>query len=164
MAAALALLVVAGLLRAEVWGMCSIRIGVEDTAFLVLTLHGRTLPDAADPWDADWLDCTAEVTAGAFRGHLNRSLRSDELERFSRQLARLYDRLTGEAVLETLEHWLAIRVAGDGRGHLEASCRLCDDPACGNTLDFRLHFDQTSLPDLLRQLEGALQAYPVIGH
>jgi hypothetical protein len=69
------------------------------------------------------------VAAGAFHGTLDRGLRTDELENFCQQMARLYDCLTGEAILDTMEHWLRIRVAGDERGHLEASCRLCDDLA-----------------------------------
>jgi len=143
--------------------MCSIRIGGEAAEFLGLTLHGRSRPDSTDFWDGNWLNCTAEVAAGAFQGNLHRSLRTDELEDFRQQLARLYDCLTGEAMLDTMEHWLRVRVAGDGRGHLEASCRLCDDLAFGNALDCRLYFDQTFLPALLRQLDQALQTYPVIG-
>jgi hypothetical protein len=143
--------------------MCSIRIGGEEAEFLRLTLHGRSHPDATDFWDGNWLDCTAEVAAGAFRGDLRRALRADELEAFRQQSAVLHDRLTGEAVLDTMEEWLRVRVVGDGRGHLEASCRLCDDPAFGNTLDCRLHLDQTFLPAVLRQLDRALQTYPVIG-
>jgi hypothetical protein len=143
--------------------MCSIRIGEEEAEFLRLMMHGRSHPDATDFWDGNWLDCTADVTAGAFRGNLRRGLRADELEAFRQQLAVLYDRLTGEAVLDTMEEWLRVRVIGDGRGHMEASCRLCDDPAFGNTLDCRLRFDQTFLPAVLRQLDRALQTYPVVG-
>lgn len=54
-------------------------------------------------------------------------------------------------------------MAGDGRGHMEAACRLCDDPTFGNVLECRLSFDQTFLPAVLRQLERALQDYPVVG-
>jgi hypothetical protein len=129
----------------------------------VLTVHGRSHPDATDFWDGNWLDCTAEVTAGAFHGRLDRSLRAGELDRFRGQLARLHETLTGEAVLETMEHWLMIRVAGDGRGHLEASCRLCDGPALGNVLECRLSFDQTFLPTVVRQLETAMQTHPIVG-
>jgi hypothetical protein len=79
------------------------------------------------------------------------------------QLSVLYERLTGEAVLETMERWLCFRITGDGRGHLELRGKLCDDLALGNTLDFRLAFDQTLLPPLLRQLAGVLAAYPILG-
>jgi hypothetical protein len=139
--------------------VCSIRIRDEDDDFLLLRLHGRRHPDATDFWDGNWLDCSAEVAAGAFRGDLRRGLRVNELESFCQQLAVLCHRLTGEAVLDSMEHWLRVRVTGDGRGHLAISCRLCDDPAFGNTLDCRLYFDQTFLPGSLRQLEQALHTY-----
>jgi hypothetical protein len=121
------------------------------------------LPDAVDYWDGNWLNCTAEVVVGAFTGRLERALRTDELERFRQELQQLYERLTGEAVLASMEHWIHVRFVGDGRGHVEARCWLCDDPAFGNDLDFRLHLDQTDLPALLRQVATALETYPVIG-
>jgi hypothetical protein len=142
--------------------MCNIRIGGEVTEFLLLTLHARTHPNAIDYDDGNWVDCTVAVAAGSFQGSLNRSLRTDELARFREQLARLHDFLTGEAILDTMEHWLRIRMQGDGRGQIEACCHVCDDPVFGNVLDCRLSLDQTYLPTLLRQLEKALQAYPVI--
>jgi hypothetical protein len=83
--------------------MCSIRIGSGSDEFLVLTLHGRSHPGSTDFWDGNWIDCTAEAAAGAFRGRLDRSLRADELDRFREQLARLHETLAGEAVFETME-------------------------------------------------------------
>lgn len=143
--------------------MCSIRIGGQSHGFLVLALNGRSHPGSTDFWDGNWIDCTAEVATGAFRGRLDRSLRADELDRFRGQLARLHETLIGDAVLETMERWLRIAVSGDGRGHMEAACRLCDDPASGNVLECRLSLDPTFLPAVLRQLERALQDYPVVG-
>lgn len=142
--------------------MCIIRIG-NDAEFLTVTLCGRSHPRATDYWDGNWLACTVEVVVGAFCGHLDGSIRTDELESFRQQLEQLYQRLTGEAVLESMEHCLCIRMVGDGRGHIDTRCRLRDDPVFANILDCRLHFDQTDLPSLLRQLKSALDAYPVVG-
>src|SRR5262245_9828947 len=118
--------------------MCSIRIGGQEAEFLCLTFHRRSHPGSAAYWDVNWLDVTAEVAAGVFRGSLDGALRTDEFERFRGQLAQVYETLTGEAVFETMERWLNVRMVGDGRGHIEAHCRLCDDLAFGNTLDFQL--------------------------
>jgi hypothetical protein len=131
--------------------MCAISIGNE-SGFLSLVIIGRSYPGAADYWDGNWLDCYAEVACGAFRGKVKGSIRTDELEGFHQQLVRLYERLTGEAELVTMERWLGLRVVGDGRGHLEARGTLRDDPALGNTLDFRLYLDQTQLPPVLQQM------------
>ena len=144
-------------------GGIRIRICGSKSDFLEFTVHGRLHPHATDFWDGNWLDCTAEVTAGAFRGSLKRPLRIDEIGRFHDGVAELYDRLTGEAVLDTMEHWLNLRLIGDGSGHIEARGQLCDDPAGGNVLEFRLFFDQTFLPPLMRQLRSAINTFPVIG-
>jgi hypothetical protein len=142
--------------------MCIIRIG-NDAEFLTLMLRGRSHAGSTDYWDGNWLACTAEIAVGAFRGCLDQSIRTDELEGFRQQLEQLYQHLTGEAVLQSMEHWLSIQMVGHRRGHFDIYCRLCDDPAFGNTLDCRFHFDQTDLSPLLRQLHSALDVYPVIG-
>jgi hypothetical protein len=143
--------------------MCIIRLGGEEADFLVLTVHGRAFPASTDYWDGNWLRCTAEVVAGAFRGRMDRTLRNEELARFLLRLEGLYERLSGEALFDTLEHWLDLRIIGDGRGHMKARGQLRDDPVCGNVLEFRLYFDQTSLPSLMRQVRAVLAAFPVVG-
>lgn len=143
--------------------MCVIRFGGKDADYLTLTVHGRSRPDSSDCWDGNWLACTAEVAAGAFRGSLDRLLRNEEISGFHGHLAELDERLTGEALFSTLEGWLTLRMIGDGRGHIEGRGRLCDDPAQGNVLEFRLFFDQTFLPPLLAQLRAVTEAYPVVG-
>jgi hypothetical protein len=140
-----------------------IRFGGEETEYLSLTLHGRSLPLATDYWDGNWLACTAEVAAGAFRGSLDRLLRNEDIGRFHDRVAGLYERLTGEALFDTLEGWFDLRLIGEGRGHIEARGQLCDDPVHGNVLEFRLFFDQTYLPPLMAQLQAAMEAFPVVG-
>jgi hypothetical protein len=145
-----------------VLAVCYIRIECEQAEFFHLTIEGRERPDSTDYWDANWLVCTAEVAAGAFRGRLNSRLRTDELEQFYQQVELLYERLSGEAELTTMEGWLAFRLLGEGLGHVEATCRLRDDPASGNTLECHLTMDQTFLPPLLLQLATVLKTYPVL--
>lgn len=142
--------------------MCIIRIG-GDAEYLHLTIQRRSYPEASDPWDGNWLDCTAEVVVGAFTGSLERSLRIEELNRFGQGLRRLNDQLTGEATLESMEHWVRVQLVGDGRGHIDAHCRLCDHSAFGNSLDFQLSLDQTYLPALLRQVVRTLEMFPAVG-
>jgi hypothetical protein len=143
--------------------MHEIRIGGETAEFLALAIRGRRLPDSADYWDGNWLNCDLEVAAGAFRGAFSSTIRNEDLERFRRQLTPLYEHLSGTATLEALEGWLCLDLSGDGRGHLEAKAQLCDQPVSGNSLEFRLYLDQTNLPALIRQLDEVCRAYPVIG-
>lgn len=130
-----------------------------------LTVHSlrRNYPECGDYWDGNWLGCAVDARAGAFRGHVDASLRAEEFVAFREGVRRLYEQLAGEAKFETMEQWLSIRVVGDGRGHFEAKCDLLDDPGVGNRLTFTLAFDQTFLPKMLRELDGIIDAFPVVG-
>jgi hypothetical protein len=86
------------------------------------------------------------VRAGAFRASLEANLRTHEFLSFRDALRPLYENLRGEASFSSLEHWLAIKVIGDGIGHFKAECDVCDQPGMGNKLQFDLAFDQTELP------------------
>ncbi len=142
--------------------MVCVRIGGEQADYIALTVKGRERPDSTDFWDANWLACSVDLAVGVFRGCHDSSIRADELERFYRQVEELDERLIGVAELATMEGWLVVRLIGDGRGHIEVTCRLCDDPASGNTLECRLFLDQTCLPTLLRQLAIVMRTYPVV--
>jgi hypothetical protein len=129
---------------------------------LTLRIHGRTKPDAQNYWDANWLHCTAEASAGAFRGTLEWQLRNEDLARFLHALEAL-NRRVGEALLDTGDGWLNIRVIRDEAGHIEAECQLVDNPVGGNTLEFRLVLDRTILSALIGQLHDLLEKFPVVG-
>jgi hypothetical protein len=120
-------------------------------------------PDAEDYWDGNWVYANVTVVVGGFRGSYEAMLRTEEFVRFRDHLGQLYGKLTGAAAFETMEHWLAIRVEGDGRGHFTAKCEARDQPGMGNKLLFDLTFDQTELPLLLRDLNELTRAYPVRG-
>lgn len=143
--------------------MVTIQFGSESAEFLRLMVYGREHIGATDYWDGNWLSATAEVAAGAFRGTLGGSIRGDEVTAFSRQLESLYDRLDGEACFLTMESWVEIRVTANRRGHVEVHGRLTDDMVDGNTLEFRLSFDQTFLPPIIAQLHEVTRQFPVVG-
>jgi hypothetical protein len=143
--------------------MPSIHIGGEQAEFFTLTVHGRSLPHATDYWDGNWLACTAEVAAGAFRGTMDRLIRNEDLARFLHDLERMAGGQDVWPCLEALEGWLSLRLVGDKRGRIEAKGELEDDPAGGNALEFRLSIDQTYLPPLVAQLRAVLAEFPVVG-
>ncbi len=97
------------------------------------------------------------------RCSISGDLRAEELARFYEQLLRLQESLRGTAEFETMERWLAIRVAGDGKGHLAFRCIVSDEPGIGNTLDCTLATDQTFTQTTVAQLGAAVQTFPVIG-
>jgi hypothetical protein len=143
--------------------MVTIHLGGEPPDLLALTVYGRVHPDASDFWDGNWVSCTAEVSAGAFRGTLGGSIRTDELVDFHRALSGLYERLDGEVVFQTMEGWIDFRVTANRRGRVEVRGRLIDDRAAGNALEFRLSFDQTFLPPIIARLREAEERFPVVG-
>jgi hypothetical protein len=90
-------------------------------------------------------------------------IRCEDLIRFLPRLEGLYQTLDGEAVLDTLDGWLDLRVIGFGRGQIEVRGSLCDAPVGGNQLEFRLALDQTFLPPHIGQIRAAVEAFPIVG-
>ena len=143
--------------------MCTIRLGGEEAEYLTLAIHGRNRPESEDYWDGNWLWCTAEVAAGAFRGSVSNVICNEDLMRFLPRLEDLNQRLDGEALLDTLEGWLDLRVIGVGHGQVEVSGSLCDASVGGNQLEFCLALDQTFLPAVIGQIRAAVEAFPIVG-
>ena len=141
--------------------MHNIHLG-NHTDSLTLRIHGRIKPDSQSYWDANWLHCSAEVSAGAFRGTLEWQLRNEDLARFMDALERLGG-LAGDALLDTLDGWLEVRVVRDERGHIEARCQLDDNARIRSTLEFGLPLDQLAISALLSQLRAVLDWFPIVG-
>jgi hypothetical protein len=144
--------------------MCKVTIRAEGGGFLIIVLLGRSHPGASDYWDGNWVRASVEVQAGGFHGSASGDLRTDELAEFHEQLTRLQSSLRGTAVFATMEEWLSIRVAGDGRGHMVFRCLIRDKPGIGNTLECTLVSDQTFTRDTVAELTCAVQAFPIIGN
>jgi hypothetical protein len=116
-----------------------------------------------DYWDGNWVRAAVKLQVGGFRGSVSGDLRAEELARFLDQLAGLQENLRGTADFETMEQWLAIRVSGDGKGHMEYRCVVRDKPGIGNTLDCTIDTDQTFTRETVAQLAAAVREFPVIG-
>lgn len=114
-------------------------------------------------YDDNWLITKITVGAGGFRGKVDVSLMTDELKEFLGSLQELYKTLRGEAVLETMEDLLELRLQGDGKGHIKLFGRVLDQAGFGNCLNFSLSFDQTELFGSISQLEDVVSAFPVRG-
>ena len=132
--------------------------------YLTLTVHGRNTPGAANYWDGNFLWCTAEVAAGAFRGSADNVLRNEDLARF---LARLADVIArpdggGAATLEAPDGWLVADLARSADG-FEVRGTLCDAPAGGNALEFCFAAGAGLPAALAAQVRATLGAFPVVG-
>jgi|SRR5215475_876485 len=139
-------------------------IGHDAGDHLSIRVLGRLHPDAADYWDGNWLVTPVEVVAGAFEGSVGASLRAEELRGFREAMQQLSRSLRGEALLESMETWLTLRVTAERSGHIAVSGKVADRPGIGNELSFRIEgLDQSYLPPIISALEEVETFFPVIG-
>jgi len=126
-------------------------------------IDGRESPDTDDFWEGNWLNARVLVEARGASVELRHTLiRIDELAAFDAQLQALYRELKGAAVFACLESHLAIRLAGDGRGHFTIEVDLTPE------IGFQRHWfefstDQSYLPEVLAGLERVLKTYEARG-
>ena len=145
-----------------------LRIGGEETEYLLVQVLRRSHPQCDDFWDGNWIETRITLSAGGFRGRFRASLRSEEFVRFRAGLRRVYASPrtaipTSVAEFAALEEQLTIRVIGDGPGHFTAECVAVDEAGTGNRLEFTLRFDQSCIPALLTDLDALITAFPVKG-
>ena len=111
--------------------------------------------------DDNWLTVEIRVQAGGFHGKAGAAIVTDELFRFASQLRLLYETLSGSAEFTTMDEQLSLRLAGDGKGHIELRGTVADQPGIGNRLQFTLQFDQSQLGTSIRELEAVTLQFPV---
>ncbi len=133
----------------------------DDESFIRIKLIKVIYPNAIQEWDRSWIKAKVSVKAGSFSGQFDTQFMTTDFKRFKQDLTFLYDKLEGTMAFDTLEGQVKIKIKGDGIGHFEACCSVRDNVGTGNKLEFELNFDQTAIPDLLRQLKTIIDTYPV---
>jgi hypothetical protein len=118
-------------------------------------------PTHGDYLDDNWLLVDISVSSGEFRGRARAAILTFEFTGFSEQLHALYDTLEGSAEFSPLEGQLSLKLAGDGRGHIQLEGELSEKPGYGCRLSFSLAFDQTQLHTSIRELDAVIRAFPV---
>jgi hypothetical protein len=111
--------------------------------------------EGPEPGDA-WLPVRVEVRAGVFRAAAEATLLASELRRFRDGLAGLPADPRGRAALLTEDGWLAVRLFGDGFGHVDARCELRDPEAVLHHLEFTVGLNARDLDPVLAAVEAAL--------
>jgi hypothetical protein len=130
-------------------------------AGLRLWVHGRQFPDAADPWDCNWLTVTAQcdddgarvVTRGPI-------LHLSELERWCGEAERLLETLAGEAKLACIEPNLSVVLTATSPGHVTLDVSITPDHLTQKHW-FQFNIDQSYLPSLIAACRSILEAYPL---
>ena len=110
-------------------------------------------PNADNDWDRKWIQSRITIKGGAFRGQFGCDLILSDFESFKNELRKAYDNLEETVTFKTLEGQIEIKCVGDGLGHFEVDCEVMDEAGIGNTLNVTMSFDQTAIPELVRQLD-----------
>ena len=138
-------------------------LGAPPGDHLAIRPIGRAASESEDFWEGNWLATGIEVVAGAFRGRVEAALRPDDFSAFREQLEALRDGRLPQAVFQTPEGWLAIRVTAAAAGRLAARCEVTDDPGFGATLRFELEVAASDLPGWLGALDEIGRRFPLVG-
>lgn len=129
---------------------------------VIINVRGREVPGAMDWADGNWLVSPIRIDVGRFQADLPATLRVDELARFRAGLQEMWQTVSGEAVLVSMEKWLQLTVRCSPTGALQVIGLATDLPGLGNKLQFEIKgMDQSFLPDLIGQLSCVEQAYPL---
>jgi hypothetical protein len=134
-----------------------IPFGFPERESLVLSLD---LPAKTDS-GYEWIFCRAKIQAGGFNGKADLYIEAGDLIRLSEQIEILYQTLSGEAALDTIEGQISLTLIGDGKGHIKLQGFLLDRRGTGNKLTFVIEHDQTllwlavsALRDVLHQIKS----------
>ena len=121
-----------------------------------------TYPDAEHDWDKNLINSKVSIKGGAFRGQFDAQFMTVDFEKFKQELRRVYNDLKGYANFNCLEDYLELKVKGDGIGHFSVDI-IANDNSAKSKLEFELTFDQTQIPELLRQLDTITKRFPITG-
>lgn len=103
--------------------------------------------------DLDWISTKVSVKAGAFSGFFYADMEKLDFEKFEKEISTLYNNLKGIAWFNNIEEQVDIKIEGDGIGYFEANCNV-EESLSGVTLNFKIQFDQSHLPNLIVQLKN----------
>jgi hypothetical protein len=138
-------------------------IGDPDGQQVLIRVLSRNHPGLFDYWDANWVACELQISAGGFRAGFRADLRSEEFQRFLDEAEAVNRSLEGTATFSTMEQQIALTLSLDGRGHVLVDGEARDAPGSQNCLRFGFEIDQTYLREICRSLEVILRAFPVVG-
>src|SRR5690606_14880522 len=91
---------------------------------VLVTVRGYEREVALDPYDANWLRCSAEVEQGAFRGAVDASFATSDFSRFLSELDRVMSGSSAVASFTTMEEALDFRVEVDRAGRATVTGKL----------------------------------------
>lgn len=125
--------------------MARIVIGNSDFEQVIIEVLGT-------PSFEGWSVAHVEIACGAWSGSFDCEFAAGELHDFGKEIQQLYHSLDGTASLTPLEPHLELRLAGDGKGHIEVSGKAVVRFQTRTYLAFEFSLDQTQLPEIAAAL------------
>lgn len=127
-----------------------------------LWVHGRSCLDADNTWDQNSLDILARCCDSTAIVQVDRSiLYLFELHEFMLECKKIYNDLSGEAILECMDSDIAIEIAMQSTGHCKLIVSITPDPLYQKH-SFTFNQDQTDLVPFIRSLERIFNTYPLM--
>jgi len=136
---------------------------MSDATIQLVGLNGNLLDLVFhDHDDEDWLSTSVSVRAGHFAGSYRAMFHREDVVALQQGFKRLDERFESGFEFVPTEPWLTMAISGDRLGHLTARCIARDNVGeeIPRTLQFTVVFDQSYLPELIKQVNYVLSRFP----
>jgi hypothetical protein len=127
---------------------------------VLITVRGYEREVALDPYDANWLRCSAEVEHGAFRGAVDASFATSDFSRFLSELDQVMNGSGAVASFTTMEEALDFRVEVDRAGRATVTGKLRELGELGADLSFAFESDRSFLTAAHSDLKRIVATFP----
>ncbi|HEY4474030.1 MAG TPA: hypothetical protein VI957_02625 [Candidatus Paceibacterota bacterium] len=127
---------------------------------LRIWVHGRQFPESEDYWDGNWLLATAHYNSIEATGAI---ITTDEIRSLMQDCQKVLQAGAGTIDLACTEPYIQLHLESDTLGHLNGKIEITPDPA-KEVHEYRVEFDQSYLPNVIRQCESVLKQYPIKGN
>ncbi|WP_129713930.1 hypothetical protein [Pedobacter sp. SYP-B3415] len=132
-----------------------------DIGKLEIRVLKRSNSETDDYWDGNWLESEIRIDVPGFNTLYGTNLRVDDLQTFYKKLTGLQSGNINEAEFITMEEGLHLHCELVANGLIE--CKGKANNNTGNSLDFRLQTDLSSLHIFVNELKTILKSYPLVG-
>jgi hypothetical protein len=139
----------------------SIEIRSEEGAEIMLEISKFERPNPTNADDANWLNGRLMITLKSFSCDMNLSLRTYELAQLQSELHSCLSKLSGTARLRLLEPAFHLDLVFERRGHVNVAGTAQTLGPHKTTLHFSFDSDQSYLVETNRQLQAALEIFPI---
>ncbi len=127
---------------------------------LTIEVHCYESDAPRDPYDANWLRCSAEAEVGRFRGAVDASFTTQDFARFLAELDQVVRGASLVASFQTMEEALSVRVEVDRVGRAVISGKLREIDVGGPALSFTFESDLSFLGRTQAELKRIVSEFP----